>query len=58
MVVPSIASMWQASGRSDTTTYEERVAMDTWYVHNWSLWVDLMYLFKTVKAVFCGKGAY
>lgn len=57
MVLPGITGMWQASGRSDTT-YEERVAMDTWYVHNWSLWVDLMYLFKTVKAVFAGKGAY
>ena len=47
----------QASGRSDTT-YEERVAMDTWYVRNWSVWIDLMYLFKTVKAVAFGKGAY
>ncbi|MFC2637558.1 MAG: undecaprenyl-phosphate galactose phosphotransferase WbaP [Mitsuokella sp.] len=57
MVLPGITGMWQASGRSDTT-YEERVEMDTWYVRNWSVWVDLMYLFKTVKAVFCGKGAY
>ena len=57
MVLPGITGMWQASGRSDTT-YEERVAMDTWYVRNWSIWVDLMYLFKTVKAVFFGKGAY
>ncbi|WP_367400842.1 undecaprenyl-phosphate galactose phosphotransferase WbaP [Mitsuokella multacida] len=57
MVLPGITGMWQASGRSDTT-YEERVAMDTWYVHNWSVWIDLMYLFKTVKAVVFGKGAY
>ena len=57
MVLPGITGMWQASGRSDTT-YEERVEMDTWYVRNWSVWIDLMYLFKTVKAVFCGKGAY
>lgn len=57
MVLPGITGMWQASGRSDTT-YEERVAMDTWYVHNWSVWIDLMYLFKTAKAVFFGKGAY
>lgn len=57
MVLPGITGMWQASGRSDTT-YEERVAMDTWYVRNWSVWIDLMYLFKTFKAVFCGKGAY
>ena len=57
MVLPGITGMWQVSGRSDTT-YPERVAMDTWYVRNWSVWIDLMYLFKTVKAVFSGKGAY
>ena len=57
MVSPGITGMWQASGRSDTT-YEERVEMDTWYVRNWSVWIDLMYLFKTVKIVFTGKGAY
>ena len=57
MVPPGITGMWQASGRSDTT-YEERVAMDTWYVRNWSVWVDLVYLFKTFKAVLTSKGAY
>lgn len=57
MVLPGITGMWQVSGRSDTT-YEERVEMDTWYVRNWSIWVDLMYLFKTAKAVFTSKGAY
>lgn len=57
MVLPGITGMWQVSGRSDTT-YPERVAMDTWYVRNWSVWIDIMYLFKTVKAVFRGKGAY
>jgi len=57
MVPPGITGMWQVNGRSDTT-YEERVAMDTWYVRNWSVWIDLVYLFKTVKAVFTGKGAY
>ena len=57
MVLPGITGMWQVSGRSDTT-YPERVAMDTWYVRNWSVWIDIMYLFKTVKAVFQRKGAY
>ena len=56
-VLPGITGMWQVSGRSDTT-YPERVAMDTWYVRNWSVWIDIMYLFKTVKAVLTGKGAY
>jgi len=57
MVLPGITGMWQASGRSDTT-YEERVAMDTWYVRNWSVWLDIMYLAKTFQAVIFGKGAY
>ena len=57
MVLPGITGMWQVSGRSDTT-YPERVAMDTWYVRNWSVWIDIMYLFKTVKAVVTGRGAY
>ena len=57
MVLPGITGMWQASGRSDTT-YEERVAMDTWYVRNWSVWLDIMYLAKTFTAVLFGKGAY
>ena len=57
MVPPGITGFWQVSGRSDTT-YEERVAMDTWYVRNWSVWIDILYLFKTFKAVAGAKGAY
>ena len=57
MVRPGITGMWQASGRSDTT-YEERIAMDTWYVRNWSLWIDLKYLLNTIKAVLSKRGAY
>ena len=57
MVLPGITGMWQVSGRSDTT-YDERVQMDTWYVRNWSVWIDILYLFKTVKAVITAKGAY
>ena len=57
MVRPGITGMWQTSGRSDTT-YEERVAMDTWYVRNWSVWIDMKYLMKTFSAVLGKKGAY
>jgi len=32
--------------------------MDSWYVHNWSVWIDIVYLVKTVLAVLKGKGAY
>lgn len=56
-VRPGITGFWQVNGRSDTT-YDERVAMDSWYVRNWSVWLDLMILFRTFKAVFSKKGAY
>ena len=57
MVKPGIAGIWQCSGRSDTT-YQERVQMDSWYVRNWSIWLDIMILWQTLKAVFAKKGAY
>ena len=57
MVKPGITGMWQVSGRSDTT-YEERVQMDSWYVRNWSVWLDIMLLWRTVKAVVKREGAY
>jgi undecaprenyl-phosphate galactose phosphotransferase len=54
---PGITGLWQISGRNDTT-YEDRVALDSWYVRNWSLWYDLVILVKTVRVVLRGKGAY
>lgn len=57
MVRPGITGMWQVNGRSDTT-YEERVHMDSWYVRNWSIWIDVMLLWRTVKSVIKCEGAY
>lgn len=57
MVRPGITGMWQVNGRSDTT-YEERVHMDSWYVRNWSIWIDIMLLWRTGKSVIKCKGAY
>lgn len=57
LTVPGITGFWQTSGRNDVS-FVGRVAMDAWYVRNWSIWLDLMYLFKTAKIVFTGKGAY
>lgn len=57
MVRPGITGMWQVNGRSDTT-YDERVRMDSWYVRNWSVWLDIVMLFRTFKTVIGGKGAY
>ncbi|MDO4920364.1 MAG: undecaprenyl-phosphate galactose phosphotransferase WbaP [Phascolarctobacterium sp.] len=57
MVKPGITGMWQVSGRSDTT-YNERVQLDSWYVRNWSVWLDVMLLWRTGKSVCKCKGAY
>jgi len=56
-VKPGVTGMWQVSGRSDLD-YDERVELDRWYVRNWSFWVDIMLLWRTVKIVVKGKGAY
>lgn len=57
MVLPGITGLWQVSGRSDTD-YESRVHIDSWYVHNWSIWRDLVILYKTIFVVLSRKGAY
>ena len=57
MSMPGITGYWQVSGRNDVS-FQERVTMDAWYVRNWSVWLDIMYLAKTFTAVIFGKGAY
>lgn len=54
---PGLTGLWQISGRNDTG-YEDRVALDCWYVRNWSLWYDLVILLKTVRVVLAREGAY
>lgn len=54
---PGLTGLWQVSGRNDTT-YDERVALDAWYVKNWNLWYDIAIVCKTVKSVVAGRGAY
>jgi Undecaprenyl-phosphate galactose phosphotransferase WbaP len=54
---PGLTGLWQVSGRN-RTTYAERVAYDTYYVRNWSVWMDIYLLAKTVSAVLTSDGAY
>jgi len=54
---PGITGLWQVSGRSDID-YTKRVKLDYLYVLNWSLWLDLIIILKTFKAILSGKGAY
>ena len=49
--------MWQVSGRSDIKDFEEIVALDTQYISNWSLSMDIRILFRTVWVVLTGKGS-
>jgi Undecaprenyl-phosphate galactose phosphotransferase WbaP len=56
-VDPGITGIWQVSGRNELT-YDERVAMDCYYVRNWSVWLDVYLLARTVLAVLLCRGAY
>lgn len=56
-VAPGLSGMWQVSGRSDTG-YEERISFDTYYIQNWSIWLDIWIFIKTVWVVLNHKGAY
>jgi Undecaprenyl-phosphate galactose phosphotransferase WbaP len=57
MAKPGMTGLWQISGRNDLD-YATRVYLDTWYVKNWSLWYDIVILFKTFGVVFQRDGAY
>lgn len=56
-VRPGMTGLWQVSGRGDSGT----AGMDRWdaaYVRNWSVWLDIVVLLRTVRAVLTGRGAY
>lgn len=54
---PGITGMWQVSGRSDITDFEEVVRLDTEYIENWTIGLDIKILLKTVLAVVKNDGA-
>jgi Undecaprenyl-phosphate galactose phosphotransferase WbaP len=56
-VKPGITGLWQVSGRSGVS-FERRVRWDSWYVHNWSFWGDIVIILKTIPAVLLRSGAY
>jgi exopolysaccharide biosynthesis polyprenyl glycosylphosphotransferase len=56
-VLPGITGLWQVSGRSNITNFEEVVRLDTFYIENWSLLLDLKILLKTIMVVLNKKGA-
>ncbi len=56
-VRPGITGMWQVSGRNDTA-YLQRITFDDYYVRNWSPWLDLHLLSRTVMILLKREGAY
>jgi undecaprenyl-phosphate galactose phosphotransferase len=55
-VLPGVTGLWQVSGRSNTS-YDYRINLDSWYVRNWNLWLDIVILFKTISVVLKREGA-
>ncbi len=55
-VKPGITCLWQVSGRSDID-FHRWMEMDLEYIDNWSFWLDLLIMLKTIPAVFTGRGA-
>jgi Undecaprenyl-phosphate galactose phosphotransferase WbaP len=56
-VTPGLTGLWQVSGRNNLS-YEERVNLDAYYVRNWSVWLDVYILIRTIWVVISGEGAY
>ncbi len=55
--VPGITGLWQVSGRSDVP-FDEMVLLDIYYIENWSIWLDIEILLRTVPRVLLRQGAY
>ncbi len=56
-VLPGITGLWQISGRSNLN-FDDLVRLDFYYIENWSIWLDISILVKTIPAVLAGRGAY
>ena len=57
LVRPGMTGLWQVSGRNDSG-YGERVRYDEYYIRNWSIWLDIYILLRTVWVVLSHRGAY
>ncbi len=55
---PGITGLWQVSGRSDITDFDEVVKLDLQYIDNWSVWQDIKIIGKTIWTVIHASGAH
>ena len=56
-VSPGLTGLWQVSGRSELT-FDEMVMLDLYYIENWSPWLDIWIMLKTIPALLTARGAY
>ena len=56
-VKPGLTCLWQVSGRNNVKDFKEWVRLDLEYIDNWSLWLDLRILWRTIPVVLVGTGA-
>jgi lipopolysaccharide/colanic/teichoic acid biosynthesis glycosyltransferase len=52
-----MTGLWQIAGRSDLS-FDDLVRLDFYYLENWSIWLDISILLRTIPAVVVGRGAY
>jgi exopolysaccharide biosynthesis polyprenyl glycosylphosphotransferase len=57
LVLPGMTGLWQISGRSNLG-FDDLVRLDFYYLENWSIWLDISIVLKTIPAVLAGRGAY
>jgi lipopolysaccharide/colanic/teichoic acid biosynthesis glycosyltransferase len=53
-VRPGMTGLWQVSGKN-ALELRERARLERWYVNNWSLWLDVIVLMKTIPAIACSR---
>jgi lipopolysaccharide/colanic/teichoic acid biosynthesis glycosyltransferase len=56
-VKPGITCLWQVSGRNKISDFKDWVRLDLQYIDNWSIWLDLLILARTIPVVLLGTGA-
>jgi lipopolysaccharide/colanic/teichoic acid biosynthesis glycosyltransferase len=53
---PGITGLWQVSGRNELSEFEDWIKLDLEYIDNWSLWLDIKIIFKTIPVMLFGTG--